>query len=77
MKGSLMADDSDLLPCPFCGAPAKSYHCPDNTGTGWQNTDWISCDAGDEKTTPACGCSTCLWESREQAKTAWNRRAKS
>jgi len=67
-----MADDSDLLPCPHCGAQAKSYHRPDDSG--WQNTDWICCDSGDDGHYPECGASTCLWESRDLAKAAWNRR---
>lgn len=68
-----MADDSDLLPCPHCGSAAKSYHRPDDTG--WCNTDWICCDAGDDGISPECGAQTCLHESRALAVAAWNRRA--
>lgn len=64
-----MADDSDLLPCPHCGSPAKSYHRDD--GTGWCNTDWISCDGDDEMD---CGAQTCMHESSALAVAAWNRR---
>lgn len=67
-----MADDSDLLPCPHCGAPAKSHHRPDDSG--WSNTDWICCDAGDDGIGPECGAQTCLHESRAQAVAAWNKR---
>lgn len=70
-----MADDSDLLPCPHCGSQAKSYHRPDDTG--WCNTDWICCDAGDDGISPDCGAQTCLHESRAQAVAAWNRRVDS
>lgn len=68
-----MADDSDLLPCPHCGGPAKSYHRPDDSG--WMNTYWICCDAGDDGIKPECGAQTCLHESRAQAVAAWNRRS--
>ncbi len=67
-----MADDTDLLPCPHCGSPAKSYHRDDDTG--WSHTDWICCDAGDDGIEPECGAQTCLFSSREGAVRAWNRR---
>ncbi|MGO8211804.1 Lar family restriction alleviation protein [Rhizobium ruizarguesonis] len=68
-----MVDDSDLLPCPHCGSAAKSYHRDDESG--WSNTDWICCDAGDDGIYPECGAQTCLHESRGLAVAAWNRRA--
>jgi len=67
-----MSDDSDLKPCPHCGGKARSYHRRDDTG--FSNTDWICCDSGDDGITPNCGAGTCLWETREQAAAAWNRR---
>lgn len=69
----MMTNDSDLLPCPHCGSAAKSYHR--EYESGWINTDWICCDAGDDGISPECGAQTCLHESRAAAVAAWNRRA--
>jgi len=68
-----MADDSDLLPCPHCGSPAKSYHRDDDTG--WSFTDWICCNAGDDGIMSECGAQTCLFPSRADAARSWNRRS--
>lgn len=60
-------NSEELLPCPFCGSPAKLYHRDEPSG--WSNTDWVNCENEE------CGGGTCLHETKEIAISAWNRRA--
>jgi len=55
----------ELKPCPLCGSKTAP------TPTREIRASFIWCYRGKG----GCGCSTGMWESREEAIAAWNRRA--
>lgn len=59
---------SDLLPCPFCGLSANFILKQDHTGSKWD----VGCDG--------VGClmedgADWFWDSQDEAREKWNRRA--
>lgn len=65
-----MADifDRDLLPCPFCGAPAEWEYTPwdEESRTGDDGSGWVECTGCHVQMT--CGY-------RDEAVERWNKRA--
>ena len=61
-------DQTDLLPCPFCGG-ADVYLAPDETGSGgqWVPPIHVGCKA--------CQLDLVAGDDRTEAVAAWNRRA--
>src|ERR1700761_6938336 len=53
---------TELLPCPFCGAPARDDLLPHHNGPGW-----VQCSA--------CECDQHMSDTREEAVARWNTRA--
>jgi hypothetical protein len=55
---------TELLPCPFCGAPARDDLLPHHNGPGW-----VQCSA--------CECDQHMSDTREEAVARWNTRTPS
>lgn len=55
---------TELLPCPFCGAPARDDLLPHAGGPGW-----VQCSE--------CECDQHISDTLEEAVARWNRRAPS
>src|SRR6185503_864378 len=51
-----------LLPCPFCGSPARTDLLPHAQGPGW-----VQCSS--------CGCEQHMSDTLEEAVTRWNTRS--
>ena len=65
--------EQELKPCPFCGSKAKyTYHSNANL-SGWQYfaDHWVYCDNDKEG---VCAVHQGMFETKEQAITAWNTR---
>jgi Lar family restriction alleviation protein len=53
---------TDLLPCPFCGSPARDDLLPHSSGPGW-----VQCSS--------CEVDQHMSDTLEEAVARWNRRA--
>jgi hypothetical protein len=62
--GEIMTDEPILLPCPFCGAPARDDLLPHSGGPGW-----VQCSA--------CDIDQSMSDTLEEAVRRWNSRAPS
>lgn len=67
--------DLEILPCPFCGAPASVEECPQGSTTDTSKVMFsVGCDSTDEAECMGYQ-SLQTFNTRKEAIIAWNKRA--